>query len=111
MKDKTRLPPITKMTLNSTYCGEMNEKEALNLLQYLDSAAVQPEGNQIAMGPCPLCSQVIEKGMVQDEAFIWEKGLAHAVLHHKAKPPEKFIKHVQTVMSLKSFFHVLEEGG
>lgn len=111
MKDRIHLPPITKMTLNSTYCGEMSDHETIHVLQYLDSPAVRSVGDTSTLGPCPLCSQVIEKGIVQDDEFIWEKGLGHAVLYHKVKPPERFIKHVQTVLNLKSFFHVLEEGG
>lgn len=99
------------MTLNSSYKGELLEVDALLVLQYLDSPGIQDQENKISLGPCPLCNQVIEKGVVFDELFIWEKSLSHAVLHHRAKPPEAFLNHVRKVMNMKSLFHVLEEGG
>ena len=98
------------MSLNSSYKGELSEQDVLLVLQYLDSPGIQNYNDEIAAGTCPICSQMIERGKAFDDAFVWEKSLSHAILHHGATPPDEFLHHVRKVMNLKQLFHVLEEG-
>jgi len=110
MAERITLPSINQMSLSSSYKGELNEQDALLILQYVDTPGVQNFNDEIASGTCPICSQVIEIGKAYDDAFVWEKSLPHAILHHGATPPKEFVQHVRKVMNLKILFHVLEEG-
>lgn len=110
MTNRIALPSVNQMSLSSSYKGELSEQDALLILQYLDGPGIQNSSDEVSAGTCPICSQMIEKGKAYDDAFLWEKSLSHAILHHGATPPDDFIQHVRKVMNLKKLFHVLEEG-